>query len=67
MSQSRGFGHLPCPKCGEEAIVQIDLDDLNTCKCGECEEEFTTEDVRNLIAKWSSVLAWIDTAPILNP
>ena len=65
-----GFGPLPCPKCGAEATVSIDLDNLtaaDVCKCNECDEEFGLADVRAWMARWQKVLAWIDLAPALEP
>jgi transcription elongation factor Elf1 len=63
----RGFGNLPCPKCGEEAVVTLRLDSFeedDACKCMSCDAEFSLADVRDLIAKWSRVLAWLESAPM---
>lgn len=60
---ARGFGYLPCPRCLATGMVRLDLSDLDTCACTECDEEFTLADVRGLIAAWAPVLAWIDSAP----
>ena len=55
---------LPCPCCGEaNANVSLHLDDCETFTCRECDAEFTTEDVKQFIARWQPVLAWIDQAP----
>jgi hypothetical protein len=62
----RGFGQLPCPKCGEDAAVRLDLDDLNVCSCRNCDEEFEIGLIRDLMAKWGPVLQWIDAAPELK-
>ena len=65
--QPRGFGNLPCPKCGEEAVVTLRLDSFeedDACKCASCEVEFPLADVRDLIAKWSRVLTWLESAPL---
>ena len=60
----RGFGHLPCPLCGEqECVMRLDLDDLEHLTCGSCEESFTLDDVRAWVARWSRVLDWVDAAP----
>lgn len=57
----KGFGLLPCPLCGQpEVIVRLDLDDLKSCTCGECEESFDLDDVREWIGKWSRVLKTVD-------
>jgi transcription elongation factor Elf1 len=56
----RGWGPLPCPKCGEEASIALDLDDMGrdeACRCAECEGVFSLDHVRDLIAKWQPVLA----------
>lgn len=54
---------LPCPRCGELANVQLDLADLDTCCCRECDAEFTVAEVRALVAAWAPVVRWIDTFP----
>lgn len=57
----RGFT-VPCIKCGEPGTVSIDLCDLETCRCSSCDEEFEVGDVREFIARWKGVLAWLDSA-----
>jgi transcription elongation factor Elf1 len=55
---------LPCPKCGEEsASITFNLADGETFVCGDCEADFTADDVRNLITKWQKVLTWVDALP----
>lgn len=54
--------NLTCVKCSEKEI-SLDLDDCQTFRCRSCEEEYTVDDVREIIAEYSKVLAWIDTAP----
>jgi transcription elongation factor Elf1 len=55
---------LPCPHCGEEqAVISLNLADMDSFTCQECNAEFDTDSVRNLIAKWTRILAWIGTAP----
>lgn len=63
MGKQQGFGCLPCPKCGADAQIKWDLDDLSTFSCRECEDEFTREEVETFIARWQRVLSWIDSAP----
>lgn len=63
----RGFGQLPCPCCGADSAVRVTLDELDVFACGECDEEFSPEDVRRFIGRWTAVLAWIDTAPEYTP
>ena len=56
---------LPCPCCGEEeSTITLNLCDMETFTCLECNSEFTLEYIHNLIAKWQRVSAWIDAAPI---
>jgi hypothetical protein len=59
----KGFGSLPCPKCGQDTNIKMYLDDLHTFACPECDDEFTADDVRQFLAKWSRVLSWLDSAP----
>jgi hypothetical protein len=55
---------LPCPLCGEQgASISLYLDDMDTCHCRDCDNEFSLDTVRDLLAKWSRVLAWADSAP----
>jgi hypothetical protein len=62
----RGFRGLRCPLCGnEDAIQSLDLDDLHTLHCAEYGDEYTLDDVRNLIVAWERLFAWIDLAPVL--
>lgn len=65
----RGFGPLPCPKCGESGKVSLDLDDLTgdeSCQCRECDEVFPLSLIREIAAKWARVLTWIDSAPEIS-
>jgi uncharacterized protein (DUF983 family) len=63
----RGFGYLPCPKCGEEQVtVSLFLDEVSTFRCCECEGEWSADEVRDLIARWGRVLAWLDLAPTVE-
>ena len=55
---------VPCPKCGQaEATVRLDLSDLETCHCVDCDETFSLDLVRDFIAKWQRVLGWVATCP----
>lgn len=56
------FAGLTCPKCGAEDCISLDLDDLISFHCRECEDCFDVNDVRKSIEQWSKVLAWIDAA-----
>jgi hypothetical protein len=59
----RGFGPLTCPLCGQDCAISLNLEDLETCTCPECSEEFTLDTVRDVIARWQKVLAWVDLCP----
>jgi hypothetical protein len=62
-TKAKGFGSLPCAKCGQETNIKMYLDDLHTFACPECDDEFTAHDVRAFISKWRRVLSWLDSAP----
>ncbi len=59
-----GFGELPCPRCGEETSISLDLTDLSTFTCTACEEQFDLAAVVTLVRRWQAVLAWLDTTPM---
>lgn len=59
----RGFGCLTCPLCGQDCGISLNLEDLETCTCPECSEEFTLDTVRDVIARWQRVLAWVEMCP----
>ena len=55
------FGSLPCPCCGsEDAKHQVFLHDLNWFICGDCEREFSLEQVKKLISSWQKVIDSIE-------
>lgn len=58
---------LPCPCCHEAgACITLHLAEVDRFTCLECEEEFTTDDVREMIdrvKRWEKVLAWVDAMP----
>ena len=59
---------VACPHCGNpDATVQIDLNDLSACTCSTCDEEFSAEQARDLLAaklaQWEAVCRWIALAP----
>ena len=63
----RGFAGIRCPLCGSADDVQsLDLDDLSTFRCGGCDEQYSLDDVRQLVASWQRVLTWIDAAPVVE-
>ena len=54
-----GF-QLPCPCCGEtSANIALFFADMSF-SCQECSTDFTADDVRTLIVKWTAVLHWMD-------
>jgi transcription elongation factor Elf1 len=69
MAETRGFGKLPCPKCGAETSVCLDLDDMESDEaftCCECEENFGMADVKAFLQKWAPVFEWIDKALVVT-
>lgn len=66
---ARGFGALPCPKCNEVGMVSINLDNLDgddACQCRECDETFSLSLIRDILDRWGKVVAWIDSAPVVE-
>lgn len=61
----KGFPGIRCPLCGSDDVQTISLDDLETCHCAGCEEDYTLDDVRQLVAAWGKVLAWVESAPMI--
>jgi hypothetical protein len=59
----KGFGELTCPLCGQDGAIGLSLEDLESCTCPSCSEEFTLDAVRDVIAKWQRVLSWVDSCP----
>lgn len=64
---AQGFGHLPCPFCGEqEALMYLDLGTCREFRCGVNDCEFTATDVQSILERWQPVLAWLQSAPVIN-
>jgi hypothetical protein len=61
----RGFKDLDCPCCGSQGGVSVQLEDLSQFHCGECDNDFDADAVRDFIARWTRVLSWIELAPVL--
>jgi hypothetical protein len=64
----RGFSTLPCPLCGSEANIGLDLADFGAAEaafCPQCDGRFSLDQVQSFIDRWSAVLAWCDQAPAL--
>ncbi len=56
-----------CPECGQEDVaITLDLTDLASVWCSNCEAEFSPEDaVKSLqekAAEWERVVRWIEAA-----
>jgi hypothetical protein len=63
----RGFKGIRCPLCGSDSDTQtLELDNLDTFLCAGCDEDYTADDLRQAIAAWQRVLAWIDAAPAIE-
>lgn len=55
---------LPCPCCGEnQAGILFHLHHGDTFTCTECDGEFSSADVRELVNRWLPVLAWVESMP----
>jgi transcription elongation factor Elf1 len=55
---------LPCPRCGEaNASFDLNLADGDTLHCQDCDENFSVEEIRDLVKRWGRMLAWIDSMP----
>ena len=58
---------LPCPMCGDVkariALRLARLGDGDEIRCEECDAEFGLAEIRDLIEKWSKVIAWVDAIP----
>jgi hypothetical protein len=66
-SARRGFPDVHCLRCGNaDAAVSLDLHDVCTFRCVECEEEWTAADVRAQLDGWEAVLRWVESAPALK-
>jgi hypothetical protein len=61
----RGFPGLRCLKCGEEDTVRVNVADMGLT-CSSCDEGFSVAEVRDMMASWTRVLAWIDQAPAVK-
>jgi hypothetical protein len=58
----RGFV-LPCIRCGERGYVSVELHDVTAFTCGDCDGEFTIEDVQAILDEWGPVRSWLESAP----
>ena len=56
-----------CPRCGEDCLISVALHDGDTLTCTGCDEGYTVDDVRALVASWGPLLAWLDAHPARRP
>jgi hypothetical protein len=57
-----------CIKCwNPDAMVTMDMDGTCLFHCGECNEDFTPDEVRESLkemqSKWGKLLKWVDAYP----
>jgi hypothetical protein len=59
-----------CPLCGEpHANLSLNLwciDEDAAVTCRECDGEFSLAQVRDVVARWTKLLAWIDAIPAME-
>lgn len=53
---------LRCLSCGEICDIYLNISDMDTFECKECDGTWELEDVRKSIDEWTRVLAWIESA-----
>jgi uncharacterized protein (DUF983 family) len=59
---SKGFAHR-CPWCGEQDSLRVDLGDVSQMTCCMCDEGVTADDLKQVVAQYTKLLAWLDAAP----
>jgi hypothetical protein len=63
----KGF-ELRCPMCGASESIALDLNDLTSCTCGECQDQYSPRAARAKaaaeLAKWDAVIRWISLAKV---
>jgi hypothetical protein len=59
MKTATGFA-LPCPLCGREGSVKLNLADLDDFWCSECDHDITRANIEEILALWTKALQWID-------
>jgi hypothetical protein len=63
---ARGFPGLPCLRCGETDTTTVNLGDVLTFACTNCERETTAAEVEAHLAAWRAVLDWCAKAPAVQ-
>lgn len=59
---------VTCPLClDSDGTVMLDLNDLRTCSCSACGNEFSIQvaltKAAEMLARWQAVANWADSAP----
>jgi len=63
---TRGFD-LACPYCGaDDAALTLDVTELKTLSCGNCDEEFTPRQAvaraAERLREWERLARWVEMA-----
>jgi Zn ribbon nucleic-acid-binding protein len=58
---TKTFAGLRCPHCGGENSLSVQVETL-VLECSECSDEVTRADVEAMIAKWTRLFGWLDSA-----
>ena len=54
---------LPCPRCGEaQATMMLDMSSKEFT-CQECNEVFHVDEMRDVVARWTRIIGWVDLMP----
>lgn len=65
----RGWAGVPCVKCVALDSLRMDVGEVTSFVCNQCDESFTADDVREAVAavaKWAPLLKWIELAPVID-
>lgn len=57
------MGSVVCPKCMAEASITLDVNDGDTLRCLDCEEEYSLSDVEAVVESWARLLPWLKAHP----
>jgi transcription elongation factor Elf1 len=57
---------IRCGKPADEANIRVEAETGNI-HCGDCDEEYTAEDVAEQIREWTTLLNWILKHPAREP
>lgn len=53
-----------CPFCGNENTLFVDVSNVSSLICLNCDSEISPDDLRTVIAQYAKLLAWLDAAPV---